>query len=116
MAVPANENRPKIPESEKITINLGFVDLGQIDLLVSDRFYANRTDFIRTAIRNQLGRHDEVVRKAAARKQLDLGLRYFSRADLDSTAARGLALRANVHSRHPALPDAAQQSLFSSTT
>ena len=50
MAVPANENRPKIPESEKITINLGFVDLGQIDLLVSDGFYANRTDFIRTAI------------------------------------------------------------------
>ena len=91
MAVPANENRPKIPESEKITINLGFVDLGQIDLLVSDGFYANRTDFIRTAIRNQLGRHDEVVRKAAARKQLDLGLRYFSRADLEALRVLGLA-------------------------
>ena len=74
MAVPANENRPKVPESEKITINLGFMELGQIDLLVSAGFYANRTDFIRTAIRNQLGRHDEGVRKAAARKQVDLGL------------------------------------------
>ena len=89
MAVPANENRPKVPESEKITINLGFVDLGQIDLLVSDGFYANRTDFIRTAIRTQLGRHDEVVRKAAARKQLDLGLRHFSRADLEKIRDAG---------------------------
>ena len=93
MAVPANEDRPKVPESEKITINLGFVHLGQIDLLVSDGFYANRTDFIRTAIRNQLGRHDEVVR---ARKQLDLGLRHFSRADLEKIRDAGHTVNIQV--------------------
>src|SRR5918995_5210647 len=71
-------------ETEKITINLGFVDLGQIDLLVREGFYANRTDFIRTAIRNQLDRHDDSVRKSVARHQLDLGLRHYSRQDLEA--------------------------------
>jgi Arc/MetJ-type ribon-helix-helix transcriptional regulator len=51
--------RPKPSDSEKITINLGYVDLGHIDLMVQDGFYSNRTDFIRTAIRNQLERHAE---------------------------------------------------------
>ncbi|HEY0571759.1 MAG TPA: CopG family transcriptional regulator, partial [Enterovirga sp.] len=68
-----HELKPKAADSEKITINLGFVDLGQIDLLVRDGFYSNRTDFIRTAIRNQLGRHDEAVQKSVRRKKLDLG-------------------------------------------
>lgn len=88
--------RPKIPESEKITINLGFVDLGQIDLMVRDGFYGNRTDFIRTAIRNQLDRHSEVVRQSVARRTLDLGLRHFSRADLEAARAAGDMLRINV--------------------
>ena len=61
---------------QKITINLGFVDLGQIDLLVSEGFYGNRTDFIRTAIRNQLGRHADAVKQAVARKTLVLGLQH----------------------------------------
>ncbi|MES2952543.1 MAG: CopG family transcriptional regulator [Pseudomonadota bacterium] len=73
---------PKLAESEKITINLGFVDLGQIDLLVAERFYSNRTDFIRTAIRNQLGTHAEAVRQVVTRKMLVLGLQHFSSADL----------------------------------
>lgn len=73
---------PKLAESEKITINLGFVDLGQIDLLVAERFYSNRTDFIRTAIRNQLGSHAEAVRQAVTRKTLVLGLQHFSVDDL----------------------------------
>lgn len=73
---------PKLAESEKITINLGFVDLGQIDLLVAERFYSNRTDFIRTAIRNQLGTHAEAVRQVVTRKTLVLGLQHFSVDDL----------------------------------
>lgn len=73
---------PKLAESEKITINLGFVDLGQIDLLVAERFYSNRTDFIRTAIRNQLGIHADAVRQVVTRKMLVLGLQHFSVDDL----------------------------------
>src|SRR3954447_19476812 len=75
MANNVRELRPKTADSEKITINLGCVDLGQIDLLVSEGFYANRTDLIRTAIRNQLDRHVEAVKGSVARKSLDLGLR-----------------------------------------
>ena len=71
------EFRPKTADSEKITINLGYVDLGQIDLLVQEGFYSNRTDFIRTAIRNQLDRHTDAVQRSVVRHQLDLGLRRF---------------------------------------
>ena len=72
----------KLAESEKITINMGFVDLGRIDLLVAERFYSNRTDFIRTAIRNQLSTHAETVRQVVTRKMLVLGLQHFSTEDL----------------------------------
>ena len=68
----------KVPDSEKITINLGFVDLGQIDLLVSEGFYGNRTDLIRTAIRNQLGTHSDALKQVVARKMLVLGLVTFA--------------------------------------
>ena len=78
------ELRPKGGETEKITINLGYVDLGHIDLMVQEGFYSNRTDFIRTAIRNQLERHADVVKQSTARKSLDLGLRYYSREDLEA--------------------------------
>jgi len=88
--------RPKSAESEKITINLGFVDLGQIDLLVQEGFYSNRTDFIRTAIRNQLSRHDDTLKQTVRRKQLDLGLRHFRRADLEATLAAGEMLEIQV--------------------
>jgi Arc/MetJ-type ribon-helix-helix transcriptional regulator len=71
-------------ETEKVTINLGPVDLGQIDLLVQEGFYANRTDLIRTAIRNQLDRHAEALKTSVARHQLDLGLRRYSRGDLEA--------------------------------
>jgi Arc/MetJ-type ribon-helix-helix transcriptional regulator len=91
-----HELRPKAADSEKITINLGFVDLGQIDLLVRDGFYSNRTDFIRTAIRNQLGRHDEAVQKSVRRKKLDLGLRHYSRADLEAASTAGEMLEIQV--------------------
>ncbi len=96
MATNVQELRPKSPDSEKITINLGYVDLGQIDLLVRDRFYANRTDFIRTAIRNQIERHADVLRQSVARNTLDLGLRHYSRADLERVRSSGDVLRINV--------------------
>jgi Arc/MetJ-type ribon-helix-helix transcriptional regulator len=88
--------RPKVSDTEKITINLGYVDLGHIDLMVQEGFYSNRTDFIRTAIRNQLERHAEVVDKTVARKSLDLGLRHYSRADLEAVRAAGQVLHIRV--------------------
>src|SRR5450631_1028494 len=91
-----SELRPKPPETEKITINLGYVDLGHVDLMVQDGFYANRTDFIRTAIRNQLDRHAEVVRQSVARKSLALGLRHYARHDLEAACAAGELLHINV--------------------
>jgi len=81
------EPRRKESESEKITINLGFVDLGQIDLLVEDGFYSNRTDFIRTAIRNQLLTHGEVLKKSVARRSMVLGLQRYTRQDLENVLA-----------------------------
>ena len=86
----------KVADSEKITINLGFVDLGQIDLLVAEGFYGNRTDLIRTAIRNQLASHAEVVKQAVARKTLVLGLQHFSAADLRAVKAAKQKLRIRV--------------------
>ena len=88
--------RSKVPESEKVTINLGYVDLGHVDLLVAEGFYANRTDFIRTAIRNQLALQSEAVRQVVARKMLVLGLQRFSRADLEAIQAAGETLDIRV--------------------
>ena len=85
-----------VAESEKITINLGFVDLGHIDLLVRDGFYSNRTDFIRTAIRHQLGRHSEQSKKAITRLTMELGLRQYTKADLEKIQAKGEKLRIKV--------------------
>jgi Arc/MetJ-type ribon-helix-helix transcriptional regulator len=90
------ELRPRLADTEKITINLGFVDLGHVDLMVREGFYSNRTDFIRTAIRNQLERHADVVKQSAARKGLDLGLRNFSREDLEAARRAGEMLHINV--------------------
>jgi Arc/MetJ-type ribon-helix-helix transcriptional regulator len=88
--------RPKVPDSEKITINLGFVDLGRVDLMVRDGFYANRADFIRTAVRNQLDRQEEAVRQSVARRQLRLGLSHYSRADLEAARDAGAPLHIQV--------------------
>ena len=84
------------PADEKITINLGYVDLGQIDLLVQEGFYANRTDLIRTAIRNQLVNHAEVVKQVVARKTLVLGIQHFTADDLRAVQASGEALQIRV--------------------
>ncbi|MCK0507504.1 CopG family transcriptional regulator [Aromatoleum anaerobium] len=92
-----HELRPKAGETtEKITINLGVVDLGQIDLLVQEGFYSNRTDFIRTAIRNQLVTHNEVIRDTVARKAFVLGLQHYTRRDLEAVQAAGERLDIQV--------------------
>lgn len=88
--------REKGPENEKITINLGFVDLGRVDLLVQDGFYSNRTDFIRTAIRNQLAAEADIVSKSIQRQTLELGLRDYTRADLEAVKLAGEQLHIKV--------------------
>lgn len=88
--------QPKAGTTEKITINLGVVDLGQIDLVVQEGFYSNRTDFIRTAVRNQLSAHADVVKQTVSRKTLDLGLRHYTRADLEAVRSSGERLDIQV--------------------
>src|SRR5512132_2123442 len=94
--LPSPEVRTRIGETEKLTINLGVVDLGQIDLLVQEGFYSNRTDLIRTAIRNQLSVHADQVKTTVARRTLVLGLQHFSRADLERAQAAGQMLQIQV--------------------
>jgi Arc/MetJ-type ribon-helix-helix transcriptional regulator len=94
--VPPRPQRAKPPDSEKLTLNLGFVDLGSIDLLVRDGFYSNRSDFIRTAVRNQLAIHADTAREAASRLTLELGLRTFARKDLEAVQAAGEKLKVRV--------------------
>jgi len=97
MVMSIHELRPKAGDTtEKITINLGVVDLGQIDLLVQEGFYSNRTDLIRTAIRNQLATHAEVIRETVARKTFVLGLQHYSRRDLEAVQAAGQRLQIQV--------------------
>jgi Arc/MetJ-type ribon-helix-helix transcriptional regulator len=97
MAMSVQAFRPRAGDTtEKITINLGVVDLGQIDLLVREGFYSNRSDFIRTAIRNQLATHLEVVRQTVARKTFVLGLQHYSRRDLEAVQAAGQTLQIQV--------------------
>jgi Arc/MetJ-type ribon-helix-helix transcriptional regulator len=84
------------PVDEKLTINIGCVDLGQIDLLVQEGFYANRTDLIRTAIRNQLATHSEAVRNVVSRKTLVLGIQHYSAQDLQAVKTAGEKLQIRV--------------------
>lgn len=92
-----HELRPRTgADTEKITVNLGYVDLGHIDLLVQEGFYSHRADFIRTAVRNQIERHADAARQCVARKSLDLGLRHYSREDLEAARAAGRMLDIRV--------------------
>ena len=92
----ADELKVRTADTEKVTINLGLIDLGQIDLLVQEGFYSNRTDLIRTAIRNQLSTHGDAIRQTVARKSLVLGLQHYTRADLEAVQAAGQTLRIQV--------------------
>jgi Arc/MetJ-type ribon-helix-helix transcriptional regulator len=105
MAGNVTDIRSKATDSEKITINLGYVDLGHVDLLVQEGFYSNRTDFIRTAIRNQIERHSDVVRQAVTRKSVDLGLRTFTREDLEAAKEAGQMLDIRVLGLATIAPD-----------
>ncbi len=111
------ELKTKAADSEKITINLGYVDLGQVDLMVRDGFYSNRTDFIRTAIRNQLDRHLDAVKQSVARKKLSLGLSHYSRQDLEAVEATGERLDIQVLGlatiAHDVTPELARQTIAS---
>ncbi len=95
-SISASSPLARTSESEKLTINLGYVDLGQIDLLVTEGFYANRSDFIRTAIRNHLGTHQDVLRQCVSRRMLVLGLQHFAVADLQRVQQAGEQLHIRV--------------------
>jgi Arc/MetJ-type ribon-helix-helix transcriptional regulator len=88
--------RERAGDTEKVTINVGYVDLGHIDLLVREGFYSNRTDFIRTAIRNQLVNHNDAIRQSIVRNTLELGLRKVTRHELEAVKATGGKLRIQV--------------------
>jgi Arc/MetJ-type ribon-helix-helix transcriptional regulator len=88
--------RDRTGDTEKVTVNVGYVDLGHIDLLVREGFYSNRTDFIRTAIRNQLANHSDAIKQSIVRNTLELGLRRFSREELETVKAAGRRLRIQV--------------------
>ncbi|HJV84250.1 MAG TPA: CopG family transcriptional regulator [Noviherbaspirillum sp.] len=92
----AQDSRTRMSDTEKITINLGPIDLGQIDLLVQEGFYSNRTDLIRTAIRNQLQAHADMIRQTVARKSLVLGLQHYTRTDLEAVRDAGQKLQIQV--------------------
>ncbi len=102
---PASTALAARPADEKLTLNVGCVDLGQIDLLVQDGFYAHRSDFIRTAIRNQLGSHGEALRQSVARKALVLGIQHFSADDLRAAQASGQKLQIRVLGLAAIAPD-----------
>ncbi|HEU4851245.1 MAG TPA: CopG family transcriptional regulator [Telluria sp.] len=88
--------KAKLPDTDKVTVNVGLVDLAQMDLLIGEGFYTNRTDFVRTAIRNLLGQHAEAIRQTVLRKRFVTGLQTYSRADLERVVAAGEQLEIHV--------------------
>ena len=87
---------PDVEKTEKITINIGLVDLGEIDLLVDEGFFTNRTDFIRTAIRRQLATRADAVERTVARRDLVLGSEHLSRAGLEALRDAGQTFELRV--------------------
>ena len=90
------ESKQRLPETEKVTINLGLVDLAQMDLLIEEGFYTNRTDFVRSAIRKQLERHGEDIRQTVVRKRFVVGLQRYTKAELERSVAAGERLEIHV--------------------
>ena len=106
MAGNVQELRPRAGgDTKKLTVNLGYVDLGHMDLLVQDGFYSNRTDFIRTAIRNQIERHADAAKRSVERRSLDLGLRHYGRDELEAARAAGQPLDIRVLGLASIAPD-----------
>jgi Arc/MetJ-type ribon-helix-helix transcriptional regulator len=83
-------------ETEKITINLGPVDLGRIDILVEQGLYSNRTDAIRSAIRNLLDRHEPVIQEISVRRSFAMGVLVFNQKDLERWKAEGKRVSLHV--------------------
>lgn len=92
----AIEPRQRTGETEKMTVNVGVVDLGHVDLLVQEGFYSNRSDLVRTALRNQLALHADTLKQTLARRTLTVGLQHYSRADLEAVVAAGQQLHVQV--------------------
>ncbi len=92
----APDTRQRAGETEKMTVNVGVVDLGQVDLLVQEGFYSNRSDLIRTALRNQLALHADAVKQTVARRTLTVGLQHYGRLDLERAVAAGQRLQIQV--------------------
>jgi Arc/MetJ-type ribon-helix-helix transcriptional regulator len=86
----------RLPDSDKVTVNVGLVDLAQLDLLVEEGFYSNRTDFVRTAIRNQLQVHADAIRQTVTRKRYVMGMYRYSRRELTEIVASGQRLEIHV--------------------
>jgi Arc/MetJ-type ribon-helix-helix transcriptional regulator len=89
-------SQQKLPDSDKVTVNVGLVDLAQIDLLVAEGFYANRTDFIRSAVRNQLQLHTQALQQTILRKRFVMGLHRYTKRELEQVAAAGEQLEVHV--------------------
>lgn len=92
----ALEARSKAGESEKMTVNVGVVDLGHVDLLVQEGFYSNRSDLVRTALRNQLSQHADVLKATVARRMLTVGLLHLGKAELERAVAARQRLQVQV--------------------
>jgi Arc/MetJ-type ribon-helix-helix transcriptional regulator len=90
------EPRQRVGETEKMTVNVGVVDLGHVDLLVQEGFYSNRSDLIRTALRNQIAMHADTVKQTVARRTLMVGLQHYGRAELERAVAEGRRLEIQV--------------------
>ena len=90
------DTKPKFPDTDKVTINLGLVDLAQMDLLVAEGFYTNRTDFVRTAIRNQLQQHGDAIRQTVTRKRFVMDMQRYTKAELEAGVAAGERLDIHV--------------------
>ncbi len=104
-------------DTEKVTINLSVVDLGQIDLLVEQGFYSSRSDLIRTAIRNQLSVHADAIQQTVVRKDLALGVLSYNRAGLEAKRAAGEKLEVHavgvVHLASDVTPELARDTIQS---
>ena len=83
-------------ETEKITINMSVVDLGKIDLLVQEGLYSNRTDLIRTAIRNQILTHEFELQQSVQRNSFGIGVINYNRKDLEGAKAEGKSLKITI--------------------
>ena len=90
------EHRQRTGETEKMTVNVGVVDLGHVDLLVQEGFYSNRSDLMRTALRNQLALHADTLKQTVSRRTLTVGLQHLSRADLEVLVSAGQRLNVQV--------------------